>query len=393
MTCLSFQNVGVIDSRAYTLFGASAKVGATPIGFFGTGLKYAIAIFLRNGCAVTLWRGLERIDFTCAPVKMRDSEFSVVFANGSELSYTTELGKTWKPWQAMRELWCNAIDEGGSATDEVLEPKDGFTTIHVTGNAAREAWSERDSVFLRSSKPSWEIGGVEIHDRPSKSIYYRGIRMMDLSKPSIFTHNITGHQMELTEDRTLKHEFYARWHIGRAIVMTDDERLATRFISADDDSYEGNLDVADDATSETFDRVLREQVKFRINQNASLRKMLQKRHGTVGILAACELRQVEEKMLAKAYAFCKHMDLHTDRFPVIVTEGLEENVLGLAKRDTNTIYLNRRVFMMGTKQVAGTLFEELLHLQHGVDDCERPMQNRLIDTIVSMYEDMRGEPL
>ena len=43
--------------------------------------------------------------------------------------------------------------------------------------------------------------------------------------------------------------------------------------------------------------------------------------------------------------------------------------------------------------MAGTLFEELLHLHHELDDCDRAMQNRLIDTIVSMYEDMKGEPL
>lgn len=392
MSSISFQNRGVVDSRAYRLFGASAKVGDTPIGFFGTGLKYAIAIFLRHGCAVTVWRGMERVEFTAAAVNMRGSEFSVVFANGEELSYTTELGKTWKPWQAMRELWCNAIDEGGSAREGLLDPLDDHTTITITGGAAREAWAERASVFLNGSK-TWDIGGVEIHDRPSKCVYYRGIRVMDLSRPSLFTYNITGHKVELTEDRTLKHEFYAKYYIGRALVATDDARLAARFIDADDETYEGGIDVSDHDPSETFDRVLREQVKFRINQNSSLRKLMQKRHGSANTLRPCSLRPVEEAQLGKAFAFCKRMDLHTDQFRVVVTDGLEEGVLGMARRDERCIYLNRRTFMMGTKQVAGTLYEEFLHLQHGLDDCDRAMQNRLIDTIVTMYEDMHGEPL
>ena len=392
MTTISFQNPGIIDARAYTLFGASAKVGDTPIGFFGTGLKYALAIFLRNGCKVTVWRGMERVDFSADTVNMRGTDFAVVHANGVELSYTTELGKMWKPWQAMRELWCNAIDEGGGAIEGSHEPMEGHTTITISGNAAAEAWSERASVFI-SSRKSWEISGIEIHDRPSKSLYYRGIRVLDLSNPSLLTYNITGHKMDLTEDRTLKYEYYARSLCGKSVVATDDECLAQRFIMADDDTFEGNIDVSDCEPSEVFDRVLREQVKFRVNQNASLRKMMQKRHGTARLLRELPLRPVEEAQLAKAYKFCQRMDLQTDAFRVVVTDGLEEGVLGMARRDERCIYLNKRTFMMGTKQVAGTLYEEFLHLQHDMNDCDRSMQNRLIDTIVTMYEDMIGEPL
>lgn len=392
MNSISFQNPGVIDSRAYTLFGASAKVGDTPIGFFGTGLKYAVAIFLRHKCKVAIWRGLERVDFTAAGVNMRGSEFSVVFANGAELSYTTELGKTWKPWQAMRELWCNAIDEGGVAQEGALEPLEGYTTIVISGDAAAEAWAERDTVFL-GGKPSWTHKGIEIHDRRGRSVYYRGIRVHDLSVPALFTYNITGHRVDLTEDRTLKHEFYAKHYIGKAIVATDDERLAARFINAPEDTYEGQLDVSDDEPSEVFDRVLREQVKYKVSANPSLRKMLRNRHGTATALAECELKPVELAQLAKAKHFCRQMSLDTERFPIIVTDGLEDHVQGIARRDEKRVYLNRRCFMQGTKQVAGTLFEELIHLQHELNDCERSMQNWLIDTIVSMYEDAQGAPL
>lgn len=392
MSTLSFRNAGLIDPRAYSLFGASAKVGDTPIGFFGTGLKYAIAIFLRNGCKVTLWRGLDRVEFTAESVNMRGSEFSVVCANGTELSYTTELGKTWKPWQAMRELWCNAIDEGGSVADSPFAPQDGHTTITVTGAAAAEAWSERDSVFL-SGRTSWDINGVEIHDRPSRSIYYRGIRVMDLDAPALFTYNITGHKVDLTEDRTIKYSFYAKHYISKALVATDCDRLAARVIDASENTFEGKLDFGDEEPSETFDRVLRDQVKLRHDQNGSLRKLMRRRHGMEGILSPVELRHVEVRQLEKAKVFCTHMNLDVAKFPIIVTDGLEEGLLGIAERTSKRIYLSRRVFMMGTKQVAGTLFEELLHLQHGVDDCDREMQNRLIDTIVTMYEDSTGEPL
>jgi len=38
-----FHNQGELDIRAVTTFGLSVKKNDNPIGYFGTGLKYAIA--------------------------------------------------------------------------------------------------------------------------------------------------------------------------------------------------------------------------------------------------------------------------------------------------------------------------------------------------------------
>lgn len=43
-----FRNKGVIDPKSITTFGVSSKENPGAIGFFGTGLKYAIAILLRH---------------------------------------------------------------------------------------------------------------------------------------------------------------------------------------------------------------------------------------------------------------------------------------------------------------------------------------------------------
>ena len=44
-----FENPGEIDIRSISTFGVSVKEGDNPIGFFGTGLKYAIVVLLRTG--------------------------------------------------------------------------------------------------------------------------------------------------------------------------------------------------------------------------------------------------------------------------------------------------------------------------------------------------------
>tara|TARA_R110000787_G_scaffold631_4_gene2336 strand:- start:164 stop:427 length:264 start_codon:yes stop_codon:yes gene_type:complete len=63
---LIFQNDGVLPIEGFTTFGMSAKPGSTnPIGKFGTGLKNAVAIILRLGGSITVWRGdLEYVFYT-----------------------------------------------------------------------------------------------------------------------------------------------------------------------------------------------------------------------------------------------------------------------------------------------------------------------------------------
>jgi len=179
MNTISFQNRGLIDLRAVRTFGVSAKDCKNPIGFFGTGLKYAIAICLRLGGTITLYRGLERYEFSTSEATIRNSEFRIVTMNGEELGFTTDLGKTWEPWQAFRELYCNTMDEGGSAMEGDANPLTDYTTLVVSSPAFYSAYIERNSIIL-TAVPRWKTPRVEIHDRHSHFGFYRGIRVAKL---------------------------------------------------------------------------------------------------------------------------------------------------------------------------------------------------------------------
>ena len=65
-----FQNPGLIDMAAVTTMGVSVKNDGA-IGYFGTGLKFAIATILRNKCALTIHRGLEAFAFTSEEITIR----------------------------------------------------------------------------------------------------------------------------------------------------------------------------------------------------------------------------------------------------------------------------------------------------------------------------------
>ena len=54
-----FANAGLIDLDVIRIMGVSVKTKDNPIGYFGTGLKFALSTLLRSGHKVTLLRDIE----------------------------------------------------------------------------------------------------------------------------------------------------------------------------------------------------------------------------------------------------------------------------------------------------------------------------------------------
>ena len=108
-----FGNPGNINPKMWSVFGVSAKLDQNSIGEFGSGLKYAIAVLLREGRKITIKSDGETYKFDTKKITERNNEFEQVLCNGQEMPYTTHLGKGWELWQAYRELYSNCLDEGG----------------------------------------------------------------------------------------------------------------------------------------------------------------------------------------------------------------------------------------------------------------------------------------
>jgi hypothetical protein len=145
-----FENKGELDIRAIKTFGVNSKDDKeSAIGYFGTGLKYAIAILLRNGHDISIYTGGVKYDFGVNRSKIRHDEFDIVTMNGEELGFTTELGKNWEMWQAFRELNSNTLDEKGTAYKGIgCVPQNDRTYVTVTGLDFEKLWGDRDHYFL-----------------------------------------------------------------------------------------------------------------------------------------------------------------------------------------------------------------------------------------------------
>lgn len=232
-----FSNPGELDLRLITTFGASLKNTKSPIGQFGTGLKYAIAGLLREGQEVEIYVGAKEVSFRADSQQIRGRTVSIVqMFDGAwiDCGFTTELGAHWEPWMFYRELYSNMLDEGGELSEEAAQPLPGpgTTKIIVRGPLLEEVHDRHEDYFV-STEALWTLPGVlEVHPASPSLITLKGIRMADKlasAKNAAFTYNLLGDHT-LTEDRTLKNEYHARAEIAQALLQCKDEEILSTII-------------------------------------------------------------------------------------------------------------------------------------------------------------------
>lgn len=382
-----FVNDGLIDPLAIATFGVSAKVTDNPIGFFGTGLKYAIAVLLRHGHEITIWRGTERLDFAVAEHESRGKTFGIVTMNGQPLGFTTDLGKQWEMWQALRELWCNCVDENGAAFDGIVySPEEGKTGIVVRGAEFAKAFKSR-SEYILSTQPIHVLHGVEIHPGQSRTIFYRGIAVGRLpeNKTPLHTYNIT-RAIALTEDRTVRYPYQIDEAVAQAYQRTDDVDLIESAIRAPEGTLERQIDYdfhgikPSEAFVETVNRVSRTHSRD-MNRSAISHAAS---HTPMPPIRDYTLTPIEREQFREAKTFLLAMGYDIEAYPVRFVEKLGTGVLGTASG--GEIVISRDAFVAGTKQLAITLLEEFIHLKHGVDDETRAMQEVILHELVTIGE-------
>lgn len=391
-----FENPGEIDIAAISTFGVSVKDGDSPIGFFGTGLKYALAILLRNDHKVTIWSGLNKFEFATETTTIRDKPFDLVTMNGQRLGFTTQVGKTWEMWMAYRELFCNARDENGDATAarEAPEPAAGRTHVIVEGDDFEAVHSARWEYFIEES-PDLQVGQMEIWTRPSIGFFYRGVRVMKFSRQAMLTYN-DRQKLDLTEDRTAKEAYVPGYRVVSALLQSRDESLLRRVLSAPDKWMEHHLDYhgwgvsASPEFLKVVGHLANEGTK---DLNKTALQVWRDAHPKEFKPQEVAMTDVQRMTLQRALDFCGKIGFKIEgAFPILVVESLGEDILGQAL--DGQIYIAERTFHMGgAKQVASTLIEEFVHLRHGYDDCTRPMQNYLFEKMVSLGEELVGEPV
>lgn len=396
-----FENPGEIDLRSISTFGVSVKAGDNPIGFFGTGLKYAIAVLLRTGHKVSITSGLEVVSFGISSESVRGQPFDFVTMQAGDgpaasIGFTTELGKQWELWMAYREIACNCKDENGEGfyTTTKPEPLEGVTRVIVEGDAF-EGVFDQGHLYILADKPSLTIGTAEVRNRKGNAFYYRGVKVMDLPRPGLYTYNVNA-QMTLTEDRTVKSAWEIGRHIAKMVLQAEDARFIRDVVTAEDPYFETQIDFHGwgCTVGETFLKTVGDclaEKRTKVSQSA----MAVWKDETKQMFSPkrVELTAVQRQTMERALDFAATIGFSIrGTYPIAVVESLGDNTLGLA--EDGTIFVAERVFGLGgAKMLAATLIEEYIHLRHGWGDMTRELQNFLFEKVVSLGEELAGEAL
>jgi hypothetical protein len=393
-----FQNPGLIDLRAVQIMGLNAKETKNPIGQFGTGLKYSIAVLLRTGCQVSIWRGNAEYSFFTKKESFRGKEFDFVYYRRAgipspvALGFTLELGKHWEPWMAIRELESNCRDEGGESfanADYQLSPD--VTTIVISGSTAETAYSQLRDIFI-NTKPLWKNDILEIHplENPSQAnwLYYRGVRCQAQEKPALFRYNILA-ESPLTEDRTFRYSWDGTSRLSNAGLCTNRE-VIDKMVSAEKGTLEWEISYSEHNISNDFAEVVGALAN---RATPSAWRAVRLARGFAEY-EEVEMDELQRRMLERAWTFIERMGERRIRdFPVFLAADLGMNKLGTALNSRKEIWLSTRVFEMGMKQLISCLYEEFIHLDRKLSDLDYEMQNFLFDTIITQAAKLQGEIL
>ena len=376
-----FTNPGQIDIRAVTTLGVNAKADPSAIGYFGTGLKYALAVLLREGHQVEIFSGQEHYHFSTQQEEIRGKSFSFIYLWSSsgrkELGFTTDLGKNWTLASAYRELWSNCKDEQGRVTSSQPTSFDSsYTMIIITGRAFEEVHQRRSQIILAEGERELLLStpNLEIYSGNSSEIFYKGIAAYRLSTQSKLTYNLLS-PMTLTEDRTLASAWDLKWKIGTELAHNGTEEILREILAAKG-FFEHELDYDWSSNDNVaFYKVAEELYRTDVlSLSDSVKSALRRRTPPKALEPeALILDKIMEEEIASAIAICEASGYLISTYPVKVADKLANGVL--AQASNRTIWLSRQVFSQGI--LLECLLEEFFHLDHKVSDYSREMQDLL----------------
>lgn len=244
MKYLKIQNNGVLDIRLVALMGGSTKIGDKfKIGQFGTGLKYTLAYLFRNNIDFKIYSGEALVTLTTDHENINETNFEIICIDGHRTSITTGMGLQWDAWMIIRELWCNALDEGGNIKEVVtsiggLEGKTTFY-IQITPEIQNVIDNWR-SYFIHTYDPLWENEKYAIHinktDGPLQ-VYKNGVLIyQNTDVKSLFLYDIK--QADINELREFRGSVH--WEVMKALENPGKEVISYFLNNITDKCFEGS---------------------------------------------------------------------------------------------------------------------------------------------------------
>lgn len=246
MEYIKIKNRGELDPRLISLIGGTTKSSDQyKIGRFGTGLKYCLAYLIRNNIDFHIFPGSEKSKITYKKETISETEFRIIQINDVSTSVTDQMGIDFLAWQVIREIYSNALDEGGYSVDIVesdeIQGEEGYTSFYIQLNQDfKDVWDNWDKYFIQNRKPMCETDSFAVYPSTDKlRLYKQGILIYeDKYYSSIFDYDFKNADInEIREYKGLKD-----LDIYNVLSSLDKNNIDYFLNNINDEHYESTMD-------------------------------------------------------------------------------------------------------------------------------------------------------
>lgn len=413
-----FQNTGEIPVNAFKLLGASSKRGdASKIGFYGTGLKYAIALMLREDIKFKIYSGTKEVKITKRATKFLDQKIDVMVVNGEKTSITLDAGIDWEPWFAIREIYSNTMDESGEMkVNAEIEPQVGATKIYIdlTSESLKDIFENWNNYFTTSRTIKEEFKGGNILPKLPSNAYYtvfrKGIRAYSNRDKSLFDYDLKS--LDINESRVAKYSWQTEQESSKLLAQSKLDTIE-KFIALGRNTetrdymewqnsfweYTGSNFSMHWLTAINGRKLIPNDFAGRYDHTEQtlvlpdkLIKRLKEAFGDeIHVVGQDEEEFVVQEMspedkepLERSAELLLGAGLKFNKNNVLIAKFHDSSILGTVKKDN--VILSDRLFSDQTEKLDAVLLEEVVHLKTGFEDSTRRMQDYLFDTIIYLIK-------
>lgn len=427
MKYLCIANKGSIVKEALTLVGASSKRdGQEYIGMFGSGNKYALAYFLRNNYDVKIYSGAKEISLNKKPISFRDQSFEVIHVDEQPTSITTEMGHQWTLWQAVRELYANAVDEGMLFFDFVdsINPEESNTHIYIEADKDLENFMFNLDDYIATNKQvvfENETGKIYKKHSSKTCIYRKSILCYETESPSIFDYDLN--DVKINENRMAEYNWQVIEKMWSLLAACDDSRIAYEVLNRinEKEYIEKEIDGAMiDTSSSQFSSAWAEPLKDKsicpqnmsgyLSEKERLRTYFlpnklynhlstltknKNQPDSFKMAGGVMYREIEDlngsqvNMLEQAYDFIADTKLPIN-YKWKVVRFSDKDTYGTIDQLNEMILLSESIFEKGLHFILNTIIEEYIHLKYDVRDETRGFQSSIIDEFLSYAKNVNN---
>lgn len=416
MKYLKIQNQGLLDIRLLSLMGGTTKDNDPfKIGQWGSGLKYSIAYLLKNNIDFKVFIGTREISIETVTEEISGQEFDIIYVDNEKTSLTIKMGgQDWKPWTIIRELWCNALDQGGelkTVTVDTFGEEDKTTFfIQVTPDFQKvlDNWNK---YFVHDILPLFENDEFKIYPSFGKlRLFKQGVLIHESvsEKKSLFSYDIK--DADINELREFRGS--VDYPIFKALSKANKEVVTQFMENLTEDHYESNIDFS--------------QMTWLTNPNNNWKECLSgvkiihqeavdeiKSRGIKEIDLASMLvvpKKVYEWLsktiegigaLRTSQAINEFFEIYDQELEMKIKQSLailescsyfispelkfiygvfgDKNIYAKVDLDSKTVYFSEQLKDKSLFDVITTIIEENEHFRTGFGDCSRPFQQHFID--------------